>query len=147
MKVIFIKDLKGKGKKDEIKEVSDGYAINYLIKNKYAVKYTKSSKQKLDYEVKIRHDNDLVDKNQQIEIKKQIENVVLNFKVNTSKDRVFGTISTKQIVECLKNDYNIKIDKKKIKLDIPISSLGTHNVKVELRRDVIATIKVHVEAK
>lgn len=147
MKVIFIKDLKGKGKKDEIKEVSDGYAINYLIKNGYAVKYSKSSKSKLDYELEVRKKNDLEDKKISENIKVNIEKLVLEFFLKTSKnDQVFGSVSTKQISSCLENK-NIKIDKKKIKLENPITSLGINNVKIELRKDVIATLKIHVKSK
>ena len=147
MKVIFIKDLKGQGKKDEIKEVSDGYAINYLIKNGYAVKYSKSSKSKLDYEIKVRKENDLEDKKKCEEIKKLIESITLEFKLNTSKNsQVFGSVSTKQIFKAL-DEKNIKIDKKKIIIESPITSLGFHNIKIELRSDVIATLKIHVNSK
>ena len=147
MKVIFIKNLKGQGQKDEIKEVKDGYAINYLIKNGYAVKYSKSSRDKLNYEIKVRNECDLEDKKKCDKIKKEIEEITLEFNLKCSKNgQVFGSISTKQIREEL-DKKNIKIDKKKIILDSPISVLGVTNVKIELRKDVIATLKVHVEGK
>ena len=147
MKVIFIKDLKGKGKRDEIKEFKDGYAINYLIKNGYAVKYSKSSKSRLDLDIKIREENDQEDKKKCENIKKQIEGLTLEFSLNSSKEgNTFGSVSTKQIVKELENN-NIKIDKKKIILNNPITALGYHDVKINLRKDVIANLKIHIKSK
>lgn len=144
MKVIFIKDLKGQGKRNEIKEVKPGYAQNFLIKNGYAVPLTESSKKKLDSENKKTLELDQKDKEENIIIKDKIEKLNIIFKLKTGKqDQVFGSISTKQINdELIKN--GIKIDKKKIKLDNPISSLGFHNVNIELRKDVKGILKIQV---
>ena len=82
MKVIFLKDLKGQGKKNEIKEVSDGYDTNYLIKNGYAVKYTKSSSDKRDEEI---HNNKLLDEEntkRANDIKKKLEKEKITFNCN-----------------------------------------------------------------
>ena len=142
MKVIFIKDLKGQGKKGEIKEVKDGYGSNFLIKNGYAVMYTKTSVERLNEENRIKdlEEKELI-KNCK-EIKDKLEKIDLKIKVKTGKeDKVFGSVSTKQIVsELQKLNYNI--DKKKIKLDSEISSLGTHIVKIELHKQVIVDLKV-----
>ena len=102
MKVIFIKDLKKQGKVNEIKEVSDGYATNFLIKNGYAVKYTKTSNEILNTSLKnkaIQEENDI---KEATKLKQQLEKIELVFNVKSGKDgRTFGTISTKQISEKL----------------------------------------------
>ena len=144
MKVIFIKDVKGQGKKDEIKEVKDGYAQNFLIKNGYAIKYTDRSNQILNNQINERNKKEEELIKECKEIKDKLEKETFTFKVKTGKeDRVFGSISSKQISDELsKKGY--KIDKKKINIDVPISSLGTHNVNINLHSKVEATIKVNL---
>ena len=145
MKVIFLKDLKGQGKKDEIKEVKDGYAENFLIAKGYAVKLTEQSLSKFNRDKA--KEKDLDDKNREeaLKIKEKIEKEELIFKVKTGEaDKVFGSISPKQIKEELdKKSYSI--DKKDILLDHPIQSLGYHDIKIILYKEVIATIKVKLE--
>lgn len=142
MKVIFIKDVKGQGKKDEIKEVKDGYAMNYLIKNKYAVPYTETSNKRLNDEIKERKVQEEKDIEEANKIKEKLKKEKISFKVKTGKeDRVFGSISSKQIKDEL-DKLGYKIDKKKIILDTPISSLGHHFVKIELHKKVIAELEI-----
>lgn len=143
MKVIFIKDLKGQGKKGEIKQVKDGYAKNFLIKNGYAVQETKESLKNLERQNKKEEalDNELRIK--ALDNKKKIEKEKISFTVKTGKDdKVFGSISVKQIKEAL-NNYDI--DKKQIIIDNPITSLGFHSIKINLYKDVIANIKIEVK--
>lgn len=142
MKVIFIKDVKGQGKKDEVKEVKDGYAMNYLIKNKYAVAYTETSNKRLNEELqdrKIKNDKEI---ELAKEIKESLEKEKINFYVKTGdKDRVFGSISSKQIKDEL-DKLGYKIDKKKIFITSSISSLGHHFVDIELHKNVIAKLEI-----
>ena len=142
MKVIFIKDLKKQGKVNEIKEVSDGYATNFLIKNGYAVKYTKTSNEILNTNMKnaaIKEENDIKNAKQMKEILEKIE---LVFNVKSGADgRTFGTVSTKQIAEKL-NELKYNIDKKQIIVDLPLNTIGTHYVKIILHKKVQANLKV-----
>ncbi len=145
MKVILLKDVKKQGKKDDIIEVSDGYAQNFLIKNGLAVKYTAGSKNILDQELKVRKDNEQALIEDCKNIKSQIEALELTFKVKTGKTgKVFGSISSKQITEELAKK-NINIDKKTIKIDNPIDTLGVHLVNINLHKKVVAQIKINVK--
>lgn len=144
MKVIFIKDLKGQGKKGEIKEVKDGYANNFLIKNGYAVAKTKTSTQILEKQQAETALSETLEIKECEKIKKQLEKDKITFKVKTGKaDQVFGQISTKQISSALK-EKGYDIDKKKIKLITQIKSLGITNVEIELHKKVIAILKIEL---
>ena len=144
MKVIFTKDLKGHGKINEIKEVSDGYAMNFLIKNGYAVAYNKNSAGKLNSDLKKAEEKEKHDINEATKIKEKLEKQVIKFPVKIGKDnKVFGSISSKQIVDKL-NELGYNVDKKNIKIDGTINSLGVHNVSVMLHKKVEAKITVNL---
>ena len=144
MEVIFIKDLKNQGKRGEVKNVKDGYAENFLIKNGFAVKKTKENLAKLNHELAKKEKENQENKKNALELKEKLAKVVLEFRVKTGEgDKVFGSISVKQIKEEL-NKQGFKIEKSAIKLNNSIASLGFHNVDLELYNDVIATVKVHV---
>ena len=142
MKVILLKDVKKQGKKDDIIDVSDGYARNYLIKNNLAVPVTKRSKEVLDIAIEKRELEEEAFVKSLNEIKNKLENKEISFVVKTGKeDKVFGVISSKQISEELKK-MGYDIDKKCIKIDGSISSLGTHEVLITLHKKVSFKIKV-----
>ena len=116
MEVIFIKDLKNQGKKGQIKTVKDGYAENFLIKQGYAVMKTKENLSKLEAEQRHKANQDEINKKNAEILKKELDKFIIEFKVKTGEgDKVFGSISIKQIKEELqKNNY--KIDKSQIEI-------------------------------
>jgi large subunit ribosomal protein L9 len=141
VKVIFLTDVKKQAKKDEIKDVKDGYAT-YLINNHLAVAYSLGSVNVLNKQVKQRQDEEEARILECNKIRKTLENKNIKFKVKTGEmDKVFGSISTKQISEELsKMGYNI--DKKKIEVLSDINTLGTHQVKINLHKKVSFNINV-----
>lgn len=144
MKVIFLKDVKGQGKKDEIKNVKDGYGMNFLIKNGYAVMATDTGVKRLKNEQEENRLQEQLNIKECEKVKQQIEKLTLKFKVKTGKtDQVFGSVSTKVIADELKKN-GFTIDKRKIMLSSPLSCLGCHEVEVELHKEVIAKVRVQL---
>jgi large subunit ribosomal protein L9 len=144
MKVILLKDVKGQGKKDNVIDVSDGYANNFLIKNKLAVLYTQRSKEVLNTELDKRQKLEDEKVKALNEIKDKLNNKLLTFKVSTgAQDKVFGSVSTKQISEKLEK-LGYKIDKKCIKIEGIIDTLGVHEVVIELHKKVIFKVRVEL---
>lgn len=146
MKVILLSDVKKLGKKGDIVEVSDGYGRNFLLNKNLAVMATKKSMEILD-EQNLQHDLEEKQKEADAEdLKKQLAKITLEFHVKTGEGgRVFGSVSTKQIVAQLYEKYGIHVDKRKVIDNDAITSLGYTDVKVDLYRNkVIGTIRVHV---
>ncbi len=148
MKIILLKDVKNVGKKDQIVEVSDGYGANYLIPNKLAVMFSSRS-------VEIREQQQL-DAKQAIEKKRKeaealaekLKGITLEFQGQVSKDgRMFGTISTKQIVEEMEKTHGIIIDKRKFIDHFAVNALGFTRLKIELDKGVVGIVNVHVSEK
>ena len=145
MRVIFLKDVKGQGKKGDIKEVKDGYAQNFLIAKGYASKLTEQSLGKYQREKKQEADLDKEMRQQAEELKNRLKDVKVSFKVKTGAgDKVFGSISPKQIKDEL-DKQGYKIDKKQIELDHALSALGFHDVKINLYKEIFVKIKVQLE--
>ncbi|MDM7540185.1 50S ribosomal protein L9 [Leuconostoc mesenteroides] len=147
MKVVFLEDVKGCGKKGEIKEVPDGYANNFLIKNKKAEPATGKNlgavkgRQKAEEKAAA---EELAEAKKLADFFANEKTVVeLTGKPGTD-GRLFGAVSTKQIAAALEKQYQIKIDKRKMELNQPIHALGYIDVPVKLHREVTAQLRVHV---
>lgn len=144
MKVIFIKDLKKQAKKGEIKEVKDGYAQNFLIKNGYAVQMNEKNLTDLAKERENQKEEDKKNRLEAEQTKKELEKIELLFKVRTGEqDRVFGSVSPKQIKDEL-HKKGFKIEKRQLEMVNSITTLGFHQVTINLYKDIKATIKVHL---
>lgn len=144
MKIILIDNVKGTGKKDEVKEVKDGYG-SFLIKNKKAVLYSTKSNEVLNTQIKDRNDKEEQLLLECTNIKNKLEKDTLEFLVKTGNDgKVFGSISSKQISEELKKKgYNI--DKKLIDRE-NLNTLGSHTVTINLHKKVVAHLNVVLKA-
>ena len=148
MKVILLSDVSKVGKKGAIVEVADGYARNFLIRNRLAFQATAKSLEILDEQKVQAKLNEKEMEAQARETAAKLEKIMLQFSVKSGKEgRVFGSVSTKQIAQELERKHGIHIDKRKILDTAPIQSLGVTNVRIELYKDVIGTIRVQVTGK
>ena len=145
MKVILLEDVKKLGKKDEIIEVSSGYARNFLIPNKKAIVADNVNLNKLEgKKSKENHIKELSLEHAK-EIKKIIEKETLVIKAKKGKDdRLFGTITNSEISKELKKKYDIDIDRKKIIVENPIKIVGEYIITIKLEQGVIVDLKVDI---
>ncbi|MBB6450574.1 large subunit ribosomal protein L9 [Geomicrobium halophilum] len=147
MKVIFTKDIKGKGKRGEVKNVSEGYARNYLFPNNLAQEASNSNlkeleKKKASDEKKAQQELEEAQKQKQ-----QLEETTVEIGAKAGKaGRLFGAVSTKQITEALKQK-GFTVDKRKIDLKDPIRTLGVTKVGIKIHPQVVATVDIHVKAQ
>ncbi|MGE7695538.1 50S ribosomal protein L9 [Lysinibacillus sp. NPDC094177] len=145
MKVVFLKDVKGKGKKGEIKNVADGYAQNFLIKNGYAAEANAQALSQLDGQKKLEAKNAAAELAEAEALKEKLEALTVELKAKSGEGgRLFGSVSSKQVADALQKTHGIKIDKRKMTLSDGIRALGFTNVPVKLHHEVSATLKVHV---
>lgn len=145
MKVILLQDVKSQGKKDQIIEVSDGYARNFLFPKKLAAEATAdviNSRKIADAAAKRRAD---IEKQAALELKSQLENMIVTLKAKAGTGgRLFGSVTTKEIADALKAQYKIDIEKNKFTIENPIKAFGTYEVKVKLYPEISGIVKVKV---
>ena len=148
MKVIFLADVKGKGKKGEIKEVPTGYAQNFLIKKNLAKEATNQAigelkgKQKSEEKAQA----EILAEAQALKVELEKESTVVQFSEKVGPDgRTFGSITAKKIVEELAKQYGLKVNKRAIALDHPIRAIGMIEVPVKLHKEVSADIKLNIK--
>lgn len=145
MRVILLKDVKGVGKKQEVVNVKDGYAMNYLIPNRLAVMQTEKSMEVL-HQQKEDEAAEIARLTKEAKaVAEQLKNIVLEFKANGGSDgRMFGSISTKQIESELKEKHGITIDKRKFISKVAVDRFGYTKLDIELYKGVKGVVTVHV---
>ncbi|QWB99802.1 50S ribosomal protein L9 [Mycoplasmatota bacterium] len=147
MKVILIKDVKGKGKKGDVIEVATGYG-NYLLTSKHAIKANTANMEALEDERQELKEKENKAKKKALDLKERIEKSPIKLYVKLGESgKLFGSINTKQIADELKKQYDISVDKRKIDLDDKINTLGNFDIDVKLHKDIVATIDVQVLEK
>lgn len=145
MKVILLDNIKGVGKKDEIINASDGYARNYLLPKKLAVEANAENMSKLNNKKESANYKKDQEKQQAEELAKKLKGIMLKIKVKAGENgKIFGGVTSKEISENLKTQYNFAVDKKKIELKDTIKTLGSFNVSIKLFEGITANLKVEV---
>ena len=145
MKVILTQDVKGVGKKDQILEVNDGYARNFLIPKKLGVQASTANLALLKSKQDSRDFKRQEDKKEEEQIKEKLEQIRLDIKVKSGENgKIFGGVTSKEISDVLKDKYSINIDKKKIELKETIKTVGITTVDIKLFEGVIGKVKVNV---
>ena len=148
MKVILKADIKGVGKKDQVINASDGYARNFLFPKNLAVEANAENMSKL----KAKQDSNAFKKSQEKEeaqkIADKLSKILMKVQVKAGENgKIFGGVSSKEIVENLEKQYNIKVDKKKIDLKETIKTLGMFTIEIKLYEGVIGKLKIDVISK
>jgi len=145
MKVIFIKDVKGQGKKGQVKEVSEGYAANFLLPRGLVRPATDGNVKTLENQAAAEQRKKDNEKEEAQKLANKLNELTLNMKAKAGEGgRLFGAITSKQIAETMASVQGIVIDKRKIELNEPIRHLGVTQVIVKLHTEVKATLKVQV---
>ncbi|WP_281883318.1 50S ribosomal protein L9 [Paenibacillus sp. YYML68] len=144
MKVILLKDVKGQGKKGEVKEVSEGYAQNFLFKQNLAAPASEGAMKVIDQQKKAEERKKAEEKAAAEELGRKLAETTVQLKAKSGTDgRLFGAISNKQVAEALEK-LGYKLDKRKIMMNDPIRTLGVTEVAVKLHPEVSTKLKVHV---
>lgn len=145
MKVIFLKDVAGKGKKGEVKDVPVGYANNFLLKGKLAEEATPGNLRKLAAQQKKVSEKEENEKQVAVKLNEALEKVTVKIPAKAGEGgRLFGSITSKQIGDELKKQHGHEVDRRKIDLPEPLRALGSHKVPVKLHHEVTGTIAVDV---
>lgn len=146
MKVILIKDVKGTGKKGELKEVSDGHARNFLIPKGFAMEASGSNLREFENHKRREEKRIKEETAEAIKTKEKIEGKSIAIKAKAGgSGKLFGAITSKEISEYISNEFGVDVDKKKIQLTGAIKSTGEYDIVLKLYREVSATLKLFVQ--
>lgn len=145
MKVILLQDIRGKGKKGQMIEASDGYARNFLLPRKMAIEATADNINTMKMNDKAKAEQMAREKAQAQEFADKLKEITVEITAKSGNSgRLFGSITSAEVSEALKAQHGIAIDKKKIVQDEPIKSFGTFTLKAKLGYEITANISVHV---
>lgn len=148
MIVILKKDVKGTGKAGEIVKVSDGYARNMLLPRGYATEATEGNVRNLEKQKAIAAEKKAEEKAAAQAIASKLNEAAVTIKTKAGEGgRIFGSITSKDIADAIKNQHGLTVDKKKIQLDNPIKNTGEMSVKIKLYSEVSAELRVTVVAE
>ncbi len=148
MIVILNRDIKGTGKAGEVVKVSDGYARNMLIPKGYATEATQGNIRSLEKQKALAAEKKAAEKASAQDLKEKLESMSVTIKTKAGEaGRIFGSITSKDIAEALKEQHSLTVDKKKIQLAAPIKTIGETSVEIKLHSEVAGKIRVIVEAE
>ncbi len=148
MKVILTQDVKGQGKKDQVVDVSDGYARNFLLPKKLAIPADNSALNDVKNKEAARQHKIDVEKQQAQDIAEKLKSITVRFEYASGPDKkLYGAVTSKDISEALKRDHGIDIDKRKITTTENIKSFGNFTADVKLYTGVVGKINILVESK
>ena len=146
MKVILMQDVKGKGKKGQMIEVSDGYARNYMLPRKLAVEATADAVNTMRMNDKAAAEKAAKERAEAVEISKKLREMTL---VVTAKGggagKLFGSVTNQEIADALKAKSGIALDKRKIVISDPIKNVGTYTFQCKLGYEIVAPLTVKIE--
>ncbi|HIQ76289.1 MAG TPA: 50S ribosomal protein L9 [Candidatus Faecousia excrementipullorum] len=146
MKVILLQDVKGKGKKGQMLEVSDGYARNYMLPRKIAIEATADAVNTMRMNDKAAAEKAAKERAEALEISRQLREMTL---VVTARGggagRLFGSVTNQEIADALAAKTGIKLDKRKIVIADPIKAVGTYTVQCKLGYEITAPLTVKIE--
>ena len=146
MKVILLTDVKGKGKKGQMIEVSDGYARNYMLPRKLAIEATTDAVNTMRMNDKATAERQARERAEALETSKKLKEMILVVKAKGGgAGRLFGAVTNTEIADALKKNSGIALDKRKIVIDEPIKNVGTYTVKCKLGYEIVGQLTVKIE--
>ena len=148
MKVILLQDIKGKGKKGQMVEVSDGYARNYLLPRKVAVEATADNINTMRMNDKAKLEKEQKARAEAAEIAAKLKDLELTVRAKGGgAGRLFGSVTSQEIAEALKQETGIELDRRRILIDEPIKTVGLYTVKCKLGYEINANLRINVQEK
>lgn len=148
MKVLLLNDVKGQGKKGDVLNVSDGYARNFLFPKKLACEVDAAVLNDLKNKEEARKRREALEKQAAVDTAKKFESVVVKIYATAGADnKFFGSVTNKEIAEELMKQFNIDVDKRKIVVNEPIKTFGTHTVDVKLHHEITGKLNVLITNK